>query len=1409
MNKLITLLIGWICVAGLFSLNVNAQCDATLNFSDQPPEGVICEGEDLPSLIATPAPGNAYAWAGPNGFSVTTTNSFIPIPGGPAVANTHDGVYTVTVTCTDNSTGTATATLTIQSGTTVNATADVACGTDDAILDATDNDAPGTAVYTWSAGAMDNGDGTATVTAPMSGSTYTVTVTSGTGCVGTATVAVTVAPEPTATAVGTSVCEGESGTISASATGGTGAYTYSWSSGDSGTAVSVMPSTTTPYTVTVSDVNNCTATAVAEVTVNPLPNNGIIPHTNTALYPSFLSVCSGERAGYKASATVAAGSTYEWSATNGATVVPTTVNNRNALVDYPANNTPGDDYYTVFLTVTNSNTSCFAIGSVAVTVHPLPSPIAVTSAVCEGEAATLDATGGEVAPTASYMWSNAAELTDNGNGTATIATPTTDLVYTVTVTSGDGCTGTSTVAVTVNPLPTVEAVTSAVCDGENATLDATDNNASLTVTYAWSAGAINNNDGTATVSAPAVGNATYFVTITDGVTNCSNTASVEVTVNPLPDSGIEAVGANLFDEFCSGEDGEDGTGTNNTTSARYRAVTDNGGGEVQTYTWSVPDADAVTQHNTFDNDNVGRRIIRVNWPDNNTGADALHGVFLTVTDANGCSSASSIEVTIHPLPTVMAVTSAICVGEDATLDATGSTAQPTASYAWSMGAMDNGDGTATVSAPSAGNATYFVTVTSGNNCSATGSVETTVYALPTVTAESTAVCDGEVVELEASTDAANPGSLTYEWSEGTTPTGASTATVDEPEDGAIYYVTVTNTETNCTATASVEITVHPLPTPEFNPNHLADNTTVCSEESGVPYRVRNPGFEAYSWSVDNGTATNNPNDGDGKQRVVVDWPVGPDTGGVFVTVTDENSCTSAISVAVTILAPVEPVITGTFDYCRGREAFLDAGTYPAEPNTYAWTNGASTQTIATTVVGIYTVTVTTDDGCSGTASAEVTAIPCLAEAGTLTTNADELCPEDPLVVTTSGENQDPTYSTYFFLYTRDNLSNTTYVAQQEATDSEADFGAVAPGKYTVCVYNECTDCDPDPSPITTELDDIADTGTIQDGCYDYECTDIVVPEPLESGTGTGLAQENNGTGENIYIIEVCGGTGPYMYDKVESAPSAFVSGPHLSITVGAPDNPVTTVAGPGCVLYRVTYAEHIDWTITFVDNNDCESEDVVFSSEGTESMPLPTIDAMSTISETCTRVAGKATRNQDGRITAIISGGDNSCTEYTWAAESTTNSYSDSGTFPAPPTDGSSTLSLTDLSAGLYQVTITDCAGTTSYQEAIVRRPRRCDDAEPGKTAITEDLAETVKVYPNPFSNQTTVEFSISEAAHVDATIITIDGRVVANIYSGTAEGGLTYRLPFNSDNLPSGVYILEITTDVGAIHHERLYIAK
>jgi len=64
--------------------------------------------------------------------------------------------------------------------------------------------------------------------------------------------------------------------------------------------------------------------------------------------------------------------------------------------------------------------------------------------------------------------------------------------------------------------------------------------------------------------------------------------------------------------------------------------------------------------------------------------------------------------------------------------------------------------------------------------------------------------------------------------------------------------------------------------------------------------------------------------------------------------------------------------------------------------------------------------------------------------------------------------------------------------------------------------------------------------------------------------------------------------------------------------------------------------------------------------------------------------------------------------------------------------------------------------------------------------------------YPNPFSNQSTVAFSLLESEYVNITIVDISGKEHINVLSGNLEKG-KHKIVWDTSHLQTGIYIIVV----------------
>lgn len=312
------------------------------------------------------------------------------------------------------------------------------------------------------------------------------------------------------------------------------------------------------------------------------------------------------------------------------------------------------------------------------------------------------------------------------------------------------------------------------------------------------------------------------------------------------------------------------------------------------------------------------------------------GCYTVTVTAFGCSAASAptcIVVGNAPVPTIQLTgNDTICTGGSTILTASlgGIPVLPgSVTYSWNPG----GQTTASITATQAG--CYTVTV-SAFGCSAT-SAPTCIVVNNSIVTPVISSNNGNVICAGGNIGLSVGGSYTsYLWSNGAT---SSSINVTTP---GCYTVTVSNAG-GCTAT-SAQFCITAPSAPSIS---ASGNTTFCS---GGSVFLTSSASSGNVWST--GATT---------QTITV-----TQSGSYTVTVTN-GSCTAASApVVVTVNTVVVPTISASAtSVCAGNTATLTCSSDPSYAS-YAWTNGATTQTISVGA-GTYAVTITSTNGCSATA----------------------------------------------------------------------------------------------------------------------------------------------------------------------------------------------------------------------------------------------------------------------------------------------------------------------------------------------------------------------------------------------------------------------------------------------------------
>lgn len=313
---------------------------------------------------------------------------------------------------------------------------------------------------------------------------------------------VSVVPGPTLSVNSATICQGESATLNVS-----GATQYTWMPGGSNaSSVTFTPGVTTIYTITgtPSGTTNCIASATTNIDVNvavvanPTNNSPICEGTALNLF-------------------VNAAASYNWTGPGGYTS-----NVQNPVIPNATVNESG--VYSVTLT---SVAGCTTTATTTVVVIPLPVPIVSNNGpLCAGQDLEISGSG-----SIAYSWTGPGGFTSNqASPSIPNATPGSSGVYNLIAGVG-ACTVAVSTTVLVNPTPVASMGNSgAVCAGLPIYLTGSGG-----TTYSWQGpGGFASAAQNPTLFPASIGNSGVFsLTVADAV-GCTNTATMNVLIYPVP-----------------------------------------------------------------------------------------------------------------------------------------------------------------------------------------------------------------------------------------------------------------------------------------------------------------------------------------------------------------------------------------------------------------------------------------------------------------------------------------------------------------------------------------------------------------------------------------------------------------------------------------------------------------------------------------------------------------------------------------------------------------------------------------------------------------------------------------------------------------------------------------------------------
>ncbi|MEO0898608.1 MAG: gliding motility-associated C-terminal domain-containing protein [Bacteroidota bacterium] len=588
---------------------------------------------------------------------------------------------------------------------------------------------------------INNNLANATVFPPVT-QEFGITITDISGCTDRDTVLVNVLPLPPVNATSNSpiICTGDTAQLNV-----TGGITYAWTPAalmnDSTLADPIIfpiysginPDSTINFIVEIEDANGCSNRDTVRQQVGRLP---VISLTQDTFR------CPGDSVRLDATG----GGTYAWTPDSSLSS-----NNTATTLAFP-------DTTTNYQVVVTAPWGCVDSSQVQVRVNQVS--VGSDQLICPGDTTNIEAFGG-----IAYTWTPIVGL-DSPNLQNPRAFPLVTTVYTVAITDSNGCTHFDSLLVNVRPRPTIDAGNdTSFCQGGSVQLQASGG-----LNYEWlTTDSISNSSIPNPIVNPTL--ATVYVVEGTDALGCTNTDSVLVSINLPPNADA---------------------GPDTQTKCGQDSVQLNASGGIS-YLWSP---------------NVA--INNLNIPNPRVLPDSNQVYVVQVTDTNGCVNTDSILVQAMYASAFGSTT--ICEGDTTLLEAT-TIGGLGASYSWEPAGLLVDPNVQNAMAFPTVDTDFIVTVTDTSGCTDTDTLTISVIPTPTIGAEmDTSICQFDTVQLTAS------GGLTYLWFSTGGIDDPSSATPNVFPTQTAYYYLQGFDAAGCKAVDSVLITVFPAPPVDAGPD---------------------------------------------------------------------------------------------------------------------------------------------------------------------------------------------------------------------------------------------------------------------------------------------------------------------------------------------------------------------------------------------------------------------------------------------------------------------------------------------------------------------------------------------------------------------------------------------------------------
>ena len=936
-----------------------------------------------------------------------------------------------------------------------------------------------------------------------------------------------------------------------------------------------------------------------------------------------------------------------------------------------------------------------------------------TSIDCNNPTASASVFANGGTGTLTYLW-------DNNDQTAT-ATGLSAGNHSVTIFDGNQCEKVQTLTIASNTIaPTAEAGAGASLDCINNTvqLNGAGSDTGGNISYQWQTGNGTIMSGATTLTPTVSAAGTYTLTVTNSTNACTSSDFVFVTsdgVLPTANAG-QAASLNCANNTIQLDGSASSQGnfsylwtansggnimfgetslapTVNTAGLYTLTVTNNDNGcestdNVQVSAdFTLPTVSIATPNQIgCDNNTVqldgsasssGGQFL-YQWSTGDGGIVSGAGTMVTTVNLagtytlmitnnlNGCTNTMSVTVSGNTnLPIADAGQSMIlnCNDNQVILNGNGSSSGSDFSYQWTGGNIVSGATSLTPSVGSAG--IYVLTVTNTqNSCESSSNVAVVEDTqVPTIIVASPALLDCVQTDVALNGTGSSQGTdIVYTWTTNDGNITGSTSTINTTANAAgEYCLTIIDAGNACSSQECVTITAATAAMTSVS----SQGMVTCNGDMDAFIAVESTGGSGdydYLWSTE---ATSSTIQGLG--------------AGIYtVTTTDGNECTNVLSITITEPAALTLSLSSTAE--TGSSA--NDGTAMANGGggtgvlSYSWSNNETTQEITDLAPGTYSVTVIDENNCTTEGEVSIGSFDCALTINEITTNS----------VACNGEATGQA--------TVDASSGSTLSYAWSSGGNAATETALTAGTYTVTVM-DATNCEAVQSITITE----ADALLVTSNASSVSCNG--------GNDGSASIVANGGTSPYTYIWPNGGNgnnlsVGLYTVTVIDDAqcettidvtitePSAIVITTSSTVVSSSSASDGTAIAnvqgGTGTYTFlwndassqTTAVATQLivgDYCVTVTDANNCEEISCI----------SVTVSGCASLAANTTSTAVSCNSFDDGTATINVIGGSG---EYSYAWSS-----------------GGMGATETELTAGVYFVTVTDTDDCALIGEVTVLQP--------------------------------------------------------------------------------------------------------